>query len=166
MPAAIWNEFRKRFDVELLEFYGAAEGGLTANPPGVGPVGSIGKPIPTLVHRIVDEYGNDVPRDANGERTGELLFMHKDGTPSRSSTTAIPRPARRSVPAAGCTWATWCARTRTAGCTSCTARQRHPPQREFINAAFIEKVIAEVPEVDDVYVYGVTSANGVPARRT
>ena len=33
------------------------------------------------MHRIVDEDGNDVPRDANGERTGELLFMHKDGTP-------------------------------------------------------------------------------------
>ena len=63
------------------EFYGAAEGGLTANPPGVGPVGSIGKPIATLLHRIVDDDGNDVPRDAHGERTGELLFTNKDGTP-------------------------------------------------------------------------------------
>jgi carnitine-CoA ligase len=81
MPAAIWNEFRRRFDVELLEFYGAAEGGLSANPPGIGPVGSIGKPIATLVHRIVDEDGNDVPPDRHGERTGELLFRHKDGTP-------------------------------------------------------------------------------------
>ena len=36
---------------------------------------------------------------------------------------------------------------------------------EFINAAFIEKVIAEVPEVDDVYVYGVPSTNGVPGEK-
>jgi crotonobetaine/carnitine-CoA ligase len=36
---------------------------------------------------------------------------------------------------------------------------------DFINAAFIEKVIAEAPEVDDVYVYGIPSANGVPGEK-
>jgi crotonobetaine/carnitine-CoA ligase len=36
---------------------------------------------------------------------------------------------------------------------------------EFINAAFVEKVIAEEPTVDDVYVYGIPSANGVPGEK-
>ena len=36
---------------------------------------------------------------------------------------------------------------------------------DFINAGFIEKVIAELPEVDDVYVYGIPAANGVPGEK-
>ena len=67
MPAAIWESFERRFGVRILEFYGAAEGGLSFNYPGSGPVGSIGKPAPTLQHRIVDDQGHDVPR-GNGPR--------------------------------------------------------------------------------------------------
>jgi len=166
MPAAIWNEFRKRFDVELLEFYGAAEGGLTANPPGVGPVGSIGKPIPTLVHRIVDEDGNDVPRDANGERTGELLFMHKDGTPFKVEYYRNPEASAQKC-AGGWLHMGDVVREDKDGWLYFLYRKGSGIRRngEFINAAFIEKVIAEVPEVDDVYVYGVPSANGVPGEK-
>jgi len=29
MPAAIWEDFERRFNVQIVEFYGAAEGGLT-----------------------------------------------------------------------------------------------------------------------------------------
>jgi crotonobetaine/carnitine-CoA ligase len=36
---------------------------------------------------------------------------------------------------------------------------------DFINAAFIEKVLAEQAEVDDVYVYGIPAANGVPGEK-
>jgi hypothetical protein len=36
---------------------------------------------------------------------------------------------------------------------------------EFVDAACIEKVIAEVPAVDDVYVYGIASANGVSGEK-
>ena len=42
MPAAIWEKFEQRYDLKVYEFYGAAEGGLTLNPPGTGPIGSIG----------------------------------------------------------------------------------------------------------------------------
>jgi crotonobetaine/carnitine-CoA ligase len=48
MPAAIWRAFERRFGVRIVEFYGAAEGGLTVNPVGSGPVGSIGKCVPNL----------------------------------------------------------------------------------------------------------------------
>jgi carnitine-CoA ligase len=77
MPAAIWKSFEQRFNVGILEFYGAAEGGLTFNYPGSGPVGSIGKPPPSLKHRIVDDDGNDAPRGA----PGELVFRHANDAP-------------------------------------------------------------------------------------
>ena len=47
--------------LQMVEFYGAAEGGMTFNHFGQGPLGSIGKPPPSLQYRIVDEAGNDVP---------------------------------------------------------------------------------------------------------
>ena len=166
MPAAIWNEFRQRFDVELLEFYGAAEGGLTANPPGVGPVGSIGKPIATLVHRIVDDEGNDVPPDPHGERTGELLFRHKDGTPFKVEYYGNPEASARKC-AGGWLHMGDVVREDKDGWLYFLYRKGSGIRRngEFISASFIEKVIAEVPEVDDVYVYGIPSANGVPGEK-
>ena len=36
---------------------------------------------------------------------------------------------------------------------------------DFVNPAFVEKELAEHPQVDDVFVYGVTSANGVPGEK-
>ena len=166
MPAAIWNEFRQRFDVELLEFYGAAEGGLSANPPGIGPVGSIGKPIATLVHRIVDEDGNDVPPDRHGERTGELLFRHKDGTPFKVEYYGNPEASAKKC-AGGWLHMGDVVREDKDGWLYFLYRKGSGIRRngEFISASFIEKVIAEVPEVDDVYVYGIPSANGVPGEK-
>jgi crotonobetaine/carnitine-CoA ligase len=166
MPAAIWDEFRRRFDVELLEFYGAAEGGLSANPPGVGPVGSIGKPIATLVHRIVDEEGNDVPPDQHGERTGELLFRHKDGTPFKVEYYGNPEASAKKC-AGGWLHMGDVVREDKDGWLYFLYRKGSGIRRngEFISASLIEKVIAEVPEVDDVYVYGIPSANGVPGEK-
>jgi crotonobetaine/carnitine-CoA ligase len=166
MPAAIWEEFRRRFGVELREFYGAAEGGLTANPPGIGPIGSIGKPVPTLVHRIVDEEGHDVPADANGERTGELLFRHKDGTPFRVEYHGNPEASAKKC-AGGWLHMGDVVREDRDGWLYFLYRKGSSIRRngDFINAAFIEKVIAEAPEVDDVYVYGIPSANGVPGEK-
>ena len=75
MPAAIWEDFSHRFGVDLFEFYGAAEGGLTFNPTGTGPVGSCGKPPPSLQIAILDEDGN---AEAPGE-AGEISrrFEHR-----------------------------------------------------------------------------------------
>ncbi|MCZ7630837.1 MAG: AMP-binding protein [Microthrixaceae bacterium] len=45
MPAALWEAFEERFDVRILEFYGAMDGGGVAyKPVGEGPVGSFGRP--------------------------------------------------------------------------------------------------------------------------
>ena len=76
MPAAIWEDFATRFDLKITEFYGAAEGGLTFNPHGAGPIGSCGKSSPTLELAILDEDG---ARCAPGS-AGEICFRNADGS--------------------------------------------------------------------------------------
>ena len=166
MPAAIWEDFARRFDVRLYEFYGAAEGGLTGNPPGVGPVGSIGKPVASLDYRLVDEAGADVPKDAHGERAGELLVRPKDGTPFRVEYHGNPE-ASASKCAGGWLHMGDEVREDRDGWLYFVCRKGSGIRRngDFINSAFIEKVIAEQPEIDDVYVYGIPSANGVPGEK-
>lgn len=166
MPAAIWEDFARRFDVRLYEFYGAAEGGLTGNPPGVGPVGSIGKPVASLDYRLVNDAGEDVARDAHGERVGELLFRPKDGTPFRVEYHGNPE-ASASKCAGGWLHMGDEVREDRDGWLYFVCRKGSGIRRngDFINSAFIEKVIAEQPEIDDVYVYGIPSANGVPGEK-
>ncbi len=162
MPQAIWSDFEERFKVKVLEFYGAAEGGLTVKPIGVGPQGSIGKPIPSLLHRIVDEEGRQV---AQGQ-PGELLFRPADGSPFKVEYFGNPQ-ASASKTAGGWLhmgdvvtedadgWLFF--QYRKGGGIRCNG--------DFINPAFVEKAIAEMPDVDDVYVYGVPSRSGVPGEK-
>jgi crotonobetaine/carnitine-CoA ligase len=166
MPAAIWDEFRTRFGVDVHEFYGAAEGGLTGNPPGAGPVGSIGRPIPTFVHRIVDEQGQDVAPDANGERVGELLFRHRDGSPYVVEYFGQPAASEQKC-AGGWLHMGDVVREDADGWLYFLYRKGNGIRRngEFIATPYIEKAIAELPEVDDVYVYGIPAASGVPGEK-
>jgi crotonobetaine/carnitine-CoA ligase len=162
MPQAIWTEFEKRFDVQILEFYGAAEGGLTVRPIGIGPTGSIGKPIASLKHRIVDEDGRDVPR---GE-PGELLFRPADGSDFKVEYFGNPEASRKKTDGGWLHmgdvvtedtdgWLFF--KYRKGGGIRCNG--------DFIDPAFVEKAIAECPDVDDVYVYGVPARSGVPGEK-
>jgi crotonobetaine/carnitine-CoA ligase len=162
MPASIWNNFAKRFDVEIFEFYGAAEGGMTFNPPGEGPVGSIGKPPPTLEGMIVDEDDNEV---APGEQ-GEIVFRNADGSCPIVSYFKNPEASAKKIrdgwlrmgdighrDAEGWFYFDY----RSGGGI------RH--NGDFINPGFVEKVVAEHDQVDDVFVYGVEAASGVPGEK-
>jgi len=159
-------QFQEVMTVELYEFYGAAEGGLTVNPPGAGPVGSIGKPVANLDCRIVDDDGRDAERDASGERTGELLFRAKDGTPFKLEYHGNPKASAEKC-AGGWLHMGDVVREDGDGWLYFLYRKGAGIRRngDFINTAFIEKVIAEVPAVDDVYVYGIPAANGVPGEK-
>ena len=42
MPAAIWAAFEQRFQVRILEWYGAVEGGFVYKPVGEGPWALLG----------------------------------------------------------------------------------------------------------------------------
>ena len=76
-PAHLWRRFEQRFGVTLTEVYGATEGGALRNPPGVGPVGSVGRPTQGWVAEILDEAGAICP--ANVE--GEICFRREDNRP-------------------------------------------------------------------------------------
>ncbi|CAE6920525.1 Putative fatty-acid--CoA ligase [Pseudomonas marincola] len=162
MPQAIWSNFERRFDVQILEFYGAAEGGLTIKPIGVGPTGSIGKPAPNLRHRIVDENGNDC---APGQ-PGELLFQPVDGSPYKVEYFANPEASAKKC-ANGWLHMGDVVLADADGWLFFQYRKGSGIRRngDFINSTFIEKAIAECPQVDDVYVYGIPASNGVPGEK-
>lgn len=166
MPVAIWNDFKCRFNVELIEWYGAAEGGLTFNPPGIGPVGSIGKPVPTFNYRIVDDAGNDVPKNENSDRIGELFFQPKDGSPYKVEYFGNPEASEKKC-AGGWLHMGDVVREDKDNWLFFLFRKGSGIRRngDFVNSAFIEKVIAEAEDVDDVYVYGIPAANGVPGEK-
>jgi crotonobetaine/carnitine-CoA ligase len=162
MPQAIWADFEKRFGVQILEFYGAAEGGLCIKPIGVGPVGSIGKAIPSLTYRLVDDQGRDVGR---GE-AGELLLRPADGSPFKVEYFGNPQASAKKTEGGWLRmgdvviedadgWLFF--QYRKGGGIRCNG--------DFINPAFVEKAIAECSGVDDVYVYGVPARSGVPGEK-
>jgi crotonobetaine/carnitine-CoA ligase len=162
MPAAIWEDFAQRFGVRIFEFYGAAEGGMTFNPPGVGPIGSIGKPPPTLEARVVDEAGNECPPGVRGE----IVFRNTDGSPLRVEYYRNPEASAKKT--AGGWLRMGDVGHRDAGGWFYFDYRigggiRH--NGDFVNVAFVEKAIAEHPQVDDVFVYGVEAASGVPGEK-
>jgi long-chain acyl-CoA synthetase len=70
LPADVLREFRDIFNVEIYEGYGLTETAptLTSNRMTEKPrPGSIGKPLPGIELRIVDEVGNDVELGDPGE---------------------------------------------------------------------------------------------------
>ncbi len=70
LSAAVAEEFERRVpSVTILEGYGCTESAavISSNPPTARKFGTVGKPIPGVEVRIVDEVGNDVPRGAEGE---------------------------------------------------------------------------------------------------
>ena len=162
MPAALWDRFSKRFGVQIFEFYGAAEGGLTLNPPGVGPIGSVGKPSPNSELAILDDDGNRVPTGVAGEicfrpATGDIAAVRylKNDAASRQKTEGgwLHTGDIGHVDAEG--WLYF------------HHRKGDDIRRngEFISPGFVEKAIAEHPQVADVFVYGVPARSGAPGER-
>ena len=162
MPAAIWEDFERRFDLRIVEFYGAAEGGITVKPMGVGPVGSIGKPVPTLQYRIVDEDGNACPPGA----PGELLFRHADGSAFKVEYFGNPEASAQKSKDGWLHMGDIVQQDKD-GWLFFEYRKgggiRH--NGEVINPASVEKAIAECDSVDDVFVYGVKAASGAPGEK-
>lgn len=159
MPKAIWADFARRFDVQIFEFYGAMEGGMTINPVGEGPVGSCGRVVPGLQARVVDALQRELPPNT----PGEIWFRPADG--SQVVVEYFNNP-RASVAKTEGGWLHsgdvvtmdedgWVFYQHRLG-----GEIRH--NGDFINSAWLEKTIAEHPEVADVAVYGVPAASGAP----
>jgi crotonobetaine/carnitine-CoA ligase len=158
-PAAIWEPFEKRFKVKILEWYGALDGGcVTVKPVGVGPVGSMGRPLDFFTIRIVDEEGNDVPvgqpgelisRPVIGEPKVEYFGKEKE---SREKTLAGWHRSGDIVRRDEEGWLYFCHRK----------GEELRKYGEFIQPSLIEKVFCEHPEVREICVYGVPSRGGAP----
>jgi long-chain acyl-CoA synthetase len=69
LPASLREGFHARFGVPLLEAYGMTETSLaiSLNTPAAHKPGSVGKPIPGVQIRIVDDAGQGLPAGLPGE---------------------------------------------------------------------------------------------------
>ncbi|MCY1205826.1 Long-chain-fatty-acid--CoA ligase [compost metagenome] len=162
MPAAIWHQFEHRFRLRVLEFYGAAEGGLAVKPIGEGPIGSIGKPAPSFMHRIVDASGHDVPPGT----PGELLLRHADSSPFRVEYHGMPEASTKKC-AGGWLHMGDIVHEDAQGWLFFHHRLGSAIRRngEFIDPTVVEKAVAESGLVDDVYVYGIAIETSAPGER-
>lgn len=70
LPVALLNKFEQKYQVKIMEGYGLSEASpVTAFNPirGVRKPGSIGIDIPYVTNKVVDPYGQEVPRGEIGE---------------------------------------------------------------------------------------------------
>lgn len=158
MPAAIWEDFSRRFAVELFEFYGAAEGGLCFNPAAIGPVGSCGKPPPSLQIAILDERGNPVAPGV----AGEICFRETDGRCPDMTYFKNPEATAKKT-AGGWLHMGDIGHLDEQGWLFFHYRMGGGIRKhgDFINPAFVEKALSEIDSIADVYVYGLAVTPGM-----
>ncbi|PWA12027.1 ATP-dependent acyl-CoA ligase [Pueribacillus theae] len=163
MPAAMWEEFERRFNVKIFEFYGTAEGGMTFNPPGVGPVGSIGKPPAGIQCEILDRHDQPcAPFDI-----GEICFRNADGKADPVNYFKDPEASKKK------TKGNWfrsgdCGYKDEEGWVYFSYRGGSAVRRngEFIIVEDMMTALAKHPDINDVYVYGVALDSNSPGEKT
>jgi acyl-CoA synthetase (AMP-forming)/AMP-acid ligase II len=158
-PAAIWESFEKRFNVKILEWYGALDGGcVTIKQPGEGPIGSMGKPLELFRVRVIDENGNDLPPRAPGELISQPVigeakveYFGKEKE-SMEKTLAGWHRSGDIVYQDEEGWLYFCNRK----------GDELRKYGEFIQPSLIEKILCEHAAISEVCVYGVPSKAGAP----
>lgn len=66
-PAEIHRAFEQRFGIELREAYGMTESLFLAHADSATPLGSVGRLVPEIEGRLVDDDGSAVPHGSAGE---------------------------------------------------------------------------------------------------
>lgn len=163
MPTSMWEQFEQRFNVKIFEFYATAEGGLTFNPPGVGPVGSIGQPPPGIECAILDE--ND--EACKPYEIGEICFRNTDGEVDPVQYYKNPEASEEKIRG------NW---FRSGDCGykdeeawvyfSYRAGDSVRRSGEFINVEDMMTSLAKHSQINDVYVFGVPLASNAPGEKT
>jgi crotonobetaine/carnitine-CoA ligase len=158
-PVAIWEAFEKRFNVWIHEWYGAVEGGFAHKPPGVGPIGSFGKPLEGLMEmKVVREDGSE----CEPFETGEIVFRligQKTEVEYLGKKEASEEKTRGGWLHTGDM-----GHTDEAGWFFFDYRAGGGLRRsgDFIQPQTVEAAIAGNPDVSDVCVYGVPAESGAP----
>ena len=158
-PPSLWDPFEKRYDVQILEWYGSVEGGFAYKPVGEGPIGSFGKPVPGVMEmKVVNENDNAEPV---GE-TGELICRLLRGE-TRVDYLGKPEESK----------------DKTRGGWLRTGDMVHKDEKgwyyfdyrkgtelrragDFIQPDYVETIIGKHPDVSEVCVYGIPAASGAP----
>ncbi len=158
-PRSIWEDFEKRFNVKIHEWYGAVEGGFAHNPPGVGPVGSFGKTIEGIMEMKIVR-GDD--SECEPGEIGELIAVPKQGKAEveyLGKKKASEEKTRGGVLRTG----DMCHKDKD-GWLYFDFRKGGGLRRhgDFILPEYVEKALADLPEVSDVCVYGIPAETGAP----
>lgn len=158
-PAAIWEDFEKRFNVQIHEWYAAVEGGLAHNPPGKGPIGSFGKPN-FLMYRmkIVDENDKEVGPFVRGELISKMTFR-----PTKVDYFGKKKESDEKTKGGWLRSGDICHKDEK-GFLYFDFRKGGGLRRQgdFIQPDYVEKVIGEHESVSEVCVYGVPALSGAP----
>jgi carnitine-CoA ligase len=162
MPPAIWESFERRFDVSVFEWYGAVEGGLAYKPIGEGPVGSFGRPMAGLEMKILDDNDQECPAGTSGE-----ICSRPAGGGSAEVDYHDDPEASSAKTRGGWLRSGDIGHTDDDGWFFFDHRRggglRH--NGDFVNPGFVEKVLAEHPQISDVFVYGIAAASGAPGEK-
>ena len=137
---------------------------MAFKPPGVGPVGSFGKPLQGYEMKILDDEDNECPPGVQGEICCR---------PAQGSTASVeveylgnPEASKKKI-RSGWNRSGDVGHRDAEGWLYFDYRKgggiRH--NGDFINPGFVEKVIAESAQVDDVFVYGVPALSGAPGEK-
>jgi crotonobetaine/carnitine-CoA ligase len=134
-PAAIWEDFEKRFNVKIHEWYAAVEGGLAHNPPGKGPVGSFGKPN-FLMYRmkIVDENDKEAGPFVKGELISKMTFR-----PTKVDYFGKKKSPMRKQKADGCAAATFVTKTIKVFFSSISAKEAACAGRAILSSLIMSR---------------------------
>ncbi len=158
-PAAIWEDLENRFDVKILEWYAAVEGGFAYKPPGKGPVGSFGKPLPGVMQfKIVDENDQEVPVGESGELISRMIR-------GETKVDYLGKPQASEEKTRGGWLRTGdIVHKDEKGYYFFNHRKGSELRRagDFIQPDHVEKIIGEMETVSEVCVYGIPSESGAP----
>lgn len=159
-PLPIWKDFEDRFNVKIHEWYGAVEGGFAHNSPGSGPLGSFGKPIEGIMEmKVVHEDDTECQPGEIGELICRMVGAKKEEVEYHGKKDASEAKTRGGWLRTG----DMCHRDAD-GWLYFDFRKGGGLRRhgDFILPEYVEKALADLPDVNDVCVYGIPSSTGAP----
>ncbi|MEW6077335.1 MAG: AMP-binding protein [Thermodesulfobacteriota bacterium] len=158
-PRAIWEDFERRFNVQIHEWYAAIEGGLAHNPPWKnGPVGSFGKNPLFMLMKIVDENDRELPHGERGELISKMLIG-----PTTVNYFGKKKESSEKTRGGWLHSGDICHRDAN-GYFYFDFRKGGGLRRQgdFIQPDFVERVVGEHPSVSEACVYGIPAQSGAP----